>query len=202
MMTGAIRPDRDTPDSIRIYIQMIDYGRCASGLGKKTAFALFSGPANTAVEIKRLADLQDRLRACISNGSMPPILSLQRGVLAEGVYHRVVKDGAGWAGWTQTDPRYAAFMADQNAYLALVPVEDQAMYAATDCLAAQQPALIDKVLSSTHGSPAEAQEMDALFAAAPNCAGSTRPATLGRSFLRAFLATSAFRLTAWRAAKQ
>lgn len=200
-MLGAVRPDRDTPDGIRVYNQMIDYGRCASGLGKKSLSAMFAAPANSGREQSTLKDIQERLQACSVKGSLPRTLSLQRGSIAEGLYRRAAKDGPGFDGWTAQDPKYAAFVADQKVYLASVPAEDQPTYGATDCLAALQPGLVDKVLRSAHGSAEEAALMDQTFAAAPTCAGATRPSTLSRSFLRAFLATSAYRVTLFRTAK-
>ncbi len=195
----SVRPDQDTPEGIKVYSQMIEFGRCASSLQGKFGAAALAAPPGSATERQGLARMREELRMC-APGRLPNILSLVRGSVAEGLYHKDEK-AAGFAGWAADSEEYKAFYADQRAREAAVDSSDALVYAVTDCFAARRADLTAAVLSAKHGTPAEAAAMDKLFAGAPYCAGPTRPATLSRSFLRAFLSTSAYRVESWRERK-
>ncbi len=190
-------PSRDTPDSIHTYQVMLDYGDCAARLGGGFVAEILASPADSRSEKHDLRELQDRAHSCRRSG-LPNILSLQRGVLAEGMYKDMFEKAPPLPSYGAAKAEYQAFIDLEKKRNHLRSKNDQAMINATDCLAAQQPAIADRILRSEHGSDAEANAMDSLFAYASKCAGPTRPSTLSRSFLRAFLADSAYHYAKWK----
>ncbi|MES2337439.1 MAG: hypothetical protein V4537_05005 [Pseudomonadota bacterium] len=190
-MGGAatFRPDLDTRQSYFAYNQMLDYAKCTSGLGNKLVVEALAQQPFSAAEQAQFLQLDVRLRSCKRAG-LTNIHSLRRGSLAEGLYHKAKVDPGTLPPLSKDAPQYAAFMRPEATYNSLRDGPDQPMIAATNCLAAEQPVLADAVLATKHGTDAEAATMDKLFAAAPDCAGATRPSHISRSFLRAFLADS------------
>ena len=184
------QPERDTPRSFTSYNHMIDNGRCSAKIGRKLTAALLSEMPKSTAELSQYGQLDVRLASCRATGPTR-IHSLQRGSLAEGMVYKMAVAPTALA---PDSPRYAAFITGERTFNSLREAADQPLIAATNCLAAQQPARALAVFASRHGSAAEASAMDALFAGAPGCAGGVRPANVSRSFLRAFLADSLQRL--------
>lgn len=195
-MIGAVRADEDTPDGFRTYNQMLNAGRCYTGIGRSSAIKALDNGLNSKAERFGIAQLQLKLVACQTSGT-PNTLSLVRGSISEGLYHRLAEDAPAYSGLAATDPRYAAYMRVSEEKVSPLEASDVPLIKATDCLAVQQPKLTHAVLATKHGSSQEAQAMAQLFAGAPECAGVNGPVDLGRSFLRAFLANSAYRALRW-----
>jgi len=194
---SAPDPTRDTPDSIHSYQVMLGFGDCAARLGEGTVSNILASAAESRTEQHDLVELQNRVSSCLRTG-LPNVLSLQRGVLAEGLYKHTFDEAPALPSYGATKPEYEAFLELEKKRNRLRSENDQVMISATNCLVAQQPAIADRILRSEHGSDAEASAMDSIFAYAPKCAGSTRPDSLSRSYLRAFLADSMYHYTNWQ----
>ena len=90
--------------------------------------------------------------------------------------------------------RAQAFVAAEKAFQAERDQGDQVMAAVMSCMVADQPRQGAWRARDAHGTAEEATAMDAFFAARQKCgAGATRPSNLSRSFIRAFVADSAWR---------
>jgi len=187
-------PAKDTPASTRVYTQMLDYGTCVSGMGKNLVTKVLDAQPHSSGERQGFNDLRTRMSSCRSSQNSN-ILSLQRGSIAEGLYHKT--ENRLPVGWQMSQQGYDKFAAEETSFNSLRKDNDQQMIKATNCLAALAPIQAGHVLATKHGSDEESAAMDDLFRIAPSCAGPTRPANLSRSFLRAFLADSLYRVTVW-----
>lgn len=185
----TFRPDRDTRQSFYAYNQMLDYGKCTSGIGKDLVDRALDQQPMSAAEQAQYLQIDTRLKSCARAG-LSNIHSLRRGSFAEGLYHKMKVDAATLPQLVKSSPDYTTFAQGEVAYNKLRDQSDQPFIAATNCMASERPALADAVLRTKHGSDAEASAMDALFAGAPDCAGAVRPSNISRSFIRAFLADS------------
>jgi hypothetical protein len=195
-MIGAVRADEDSPDGFRTYNQMLNAGRCYTGIGRSSAMKALDNGLNSKAERFEIAQLQMKLVACQTSG-VPNTLSLVRGSISEGLYHRLAKDAPKFGELAATDPQYEVYMRQSAEKMAPLEASEIPLTKSADCLAVRQPRLTHDVLATKHGSAQEEQSMAQLFAAAPECAGASKPADLGRSFLRAFLANSAYRVLRW-----
>lgn len=193
----GIPPDQDTKASIKAYGDLMDYGRCASKVSKGRVRDALNAQAASATEQSMFRDIVSQGQAC--RGVFNPVMVLNRGALAEGLYHQGAGKGVGYGPLQPADPGYKAFLAAEASRNAPLDSNDQTVTAAAACLVAQQPQLADQVLAARHGSAEEAQAMDALFATAPGCAGPKRQEHLSRAYLRAFLAGAAYRFQHFRA---
>lgn len=195
--SASVRPDIDTADSIRSYDNMLSFSRCAANIGRPLAEKALAQQPESASERRYIAQMQDRFASCRQTG-LSNTLSLQRGSLAEGLYRKMMKSGLGYAGLQPTDPGYRSFTALESTRNSIRYDNDRIMAVAVDCLVAQQPGIVHDILISRHGSPQEASFVGALFPAAPACAGPVRPRNLSTSYLRAFLADSAYQYALFR----
>jgi hypothetical protein len=196
----ALRPDRDTPQSFTIYHHGLDFSTCVVARSQEKAKAILATTPHSAGENGEFDRMPMQFGGC--NGSyMIGIATLARGALSEATYKSIVTPSFDESKITATAKDSDAFLESELKHNKLREKADQAMIDATNCMAVVQPAMVHKVLYTPHGSVEEATAMDALFAAAPTCAGATRPKTLSRSFLRGFLGDSMYRLSTseWRA---
>lgn len=184
-----LRPDRDTPQSLNSYSQMLEAARCTAKIGRKPSVNALNQQPNTAAERTQIRLIDERIFSCRGT-ALSRIASLQRGSLAEAVYKTSPLEGADLAGLQPGSPRYNDFLRVQRTFNGEMEADDRPMTLATTCLVAQRPGLADGVLRTRHGSAEEVRAMDSLFASAPGCAGAARPQGISRSFLRAFLADS------------
>ena len=189
---ARLSPTRDTVKSIRTYQHLLTYGDCISRLGNNATKILAMKPFSKA-ERSETAVLRERAESC-QLGQVENIHSLVRGALAEAMYHRTVKQAPG----QKFDAsRASAFVAANEAFNKDRDDADEIVIGATNCMVASNPDIAHAVLSSDHGSVAEAAAMDQLFSMAPGCAGPQRPTDLSKSFLRAFVADSAWQYARW-----
>lgn len=198
-IANQMKPDEDTPSTLRIYSQMLSFGECWIDADQELVDNVLGAQPHSATESWALRELQSRGRGC-QTGEQSPILALQRGSLAEAAYH---KSGTRWPIiWQMSQQGYDKFSGAEMKFNALRKANDREMIRATDCLAALAPVQAEAVLATKHGSKEEGAAMNAVFSGAPACAGAKRPADLSRSFLRAFLADSVYRRSLWTAEKQ
>lgn len=182
-------PTRDTVKSMQTYDHLLKYGNCLANISRSGAMKAMDTKPYSADERRQTMVLGERSTAC-TLGKIENIHSLVRGTIAEALYKKNVTAVPALA----DDPgRASSFVVAENLFNNEREQGDQVMIGATNCMVATSPAKAHAVLRSAHGSNEEAAAMDALFAAAPACAGRTRPAGLSRSFLRAFIADSAWR---------
>lgn len=185
--SGKFDPTRDTPASMQSYVKLLAYGDCLIGTGNSAESILTSKP-NSRSERDKTALLRQRTKTCPAKG-FDNIHSLVRGSLAEAMYRRQVKqlpvvDAA----------RAQAFVDGEKAFQSDRDKGDQVMAAVMSCMVAAAPDKAHGVLSTQHGTREESTAMDAFFAASAKCgAGSARPNNVSRSFIRAFVADSAWR---------
>src|SRR3546814_15310948 len=71
-------------------------------------------------------------------------MSLQRGVLAEGMYRRANETAPKLPSYGAAKPEYQQFIDLENKRNHLRSAADKTMISATDCLVAQQPAIADR----------------------------------------------------------
>lgn len=192
----GIPPDQDTKTSFKLYGDLMDYGRCTAKISKRRVRDALDAMAASTTEQALLRDVVAQGQAC--RGMFNPVMALNRGVLAEGLYHQAAGKDPVYGPMQPTDPGYAAFMAREAAHNVNLDANDQTVTTAAACLVARQPALADRLLATKHGSPEEEQATDALFATAPACAGPKRQERLSRSYLRAFIASAAYRYQQFR----
>lgn len=188
-------PARDTEFSLDRYDQLLTYSRCAASVSGPALARALQAPPMTSGEGQVLV-LFDRMNACGSTGGTR-ILSLVRGSLAEAVYR--VRGGDLPRRVAAGSAELKSFLDGETAWGSKRAANDQSMARATACLAATQPAVVTRIFAAEHGSSLESSLMDALFRASPDCAGSSRPSNLSRSFLRAFLAEGLYRFALYRA---
>ena len=195
-----ILPDRDTPQQFNAYSIMIDYGRCAAKIATPKLQGAMTEKASSAGERRLWADAAALSQSC--KGSIfRPTYSLMRGSYAEGLYHASLVSAPSYGPLQPTDPGYVNFLAREKEHNTDLEVNDQVMSNATNCMVAMQPSVTDAVLSTKHGSAEEAKAMDVLFTTAPVCSGPKRQHKLSRSYLRAFIANTAYRYAMFRAPK-
>lgn len=187
---GAVKfdPTRDTAESMKGYVGLIKHSDCLIANGQSAEGVLTSKP-NSRSERSKTALLRGRVKTCSSKG-LANIHSLVRGSLAEAMYMRQVRQAP-----TLDPSRSQAFVAAEKIFQSDRDQGDQVMASVMSCMVAAAPDKAHALLASVHGSTEEATAMDVFFAAAQKCgAGATRPKNLSRSFIRAFVADSAWRL--------
>lgn len=192
----GIPPDQDTKSSIQLYGDLIDHGRCTAKVSKRRVHDALDAVAASANEQSLFRDIAAQSQACRSRFNA--VMALNRGVLAEGMYHQETGKALSYGPLQPADSGFKAFLAREASHNANLDGNDRAMTSAAACLVAQQPLLTDQILATEHGTPQEAQAMDALFVTAPTCAGPTRPARLSRAYLRAYVALAAYRFQQFR----
>lgn len=194
---GLVRPDITTPDGTRIYSRMLVVGRCMAGLGRKASAGVLDKPMNSAAERQEMVIVQARLQSCQAAGT-PDILTLVRGALSEGLYHRIVDKGPATLVAPMEAEQINSWSAAQTPRLSTLLPADRGLSLVIDCLVIRQPQVARRVLDATHGSEAEQQALNALFAGSPQCLPSGPRPPISRSFLRAFVASAAYRAAQWQ----
>ncbi len=180
-------PSRDTADSMKGYVKLLKHSDCLVGAGQPADGILTTKP-NSRSERSKTALLRQRVKTCSAKG-LGNVHSLVRGSLAEAMYMRQVRqipavDAA----------RAQAFVNAEKAFQSEREQGDQVMASVMSCMVAASPDKAHALLATVHGTTEEATAMDVFFAAAQKCgAGATRPKNLSRSFIRAFVADSAWR---------
>ena len=186
---AKLLPNRDTAGSMASYGKLLKHSDCLIGAGE-TAHGILTTKPNSKSERSKTALLRQRVKTCDGKG-LENIHSLVRGSLAEAMYLRQVRQAP-----AVDAARAQAFVNGEKAFHSERDQGDQVVANVVSCMVAASPAQAHAVLTSQHGTPQEAAAMDALFAAGQKCgAGASRPSNLSRSFLRAFVADSAWRLT-------
>lgn len=185
--SSKLDPTRDTPESMQAYVKLLAYGECVMATGASAESILTSKPYSRS-ERDRTGLLRQRTKTCPAKG-FDNVHSLVRGSFAEAMYRRQVRqlpvvDAA----------RAKAFVDGEKAFQADRDQGDQVMAAVMSCMVAAAPDKAHGLLATQHGTSDEATAMDAFFAAGAKCgAGASRPKNLSRSFIRAFVADSAWR---------
>lgn len=191
------KADKDTPKSLEAYSSALAISRCiADSHYVDVTTALAAKPASQQEEGLLAASFKLGM-GCGSPGTS--ILTLQRGMLSEAAYL-----GAGPS--QKPLPRnvdsaaVAAFVSSEEEWNDKRMSADAAIVSATNCLVATNPAIADLLARTEHGSDDEEIVMDALFNAAPQCAGA-RPSVVSKTFLRAFVMDSLYRASISEVAK-
>ena len=180
-------PNRDTAASMKSYGKLLEHAECLMSRGHTAEGVLVDKP-NSRSERSKTALLRERDRTCHMKG-LENIHSLVRGSLAEAMYGRHFPQMP-----AMNAARAQAFLNAERAFQAEREKNDQVMGTVMTCMVAVAPQQAHAVLATTHGTPQEASAMDAFFVASQKCgAGATRPSNLSRSFIRAFVADSAWR---------
>ncbi len=185
---AKFNPTRDTAESMQGYGKLLKHSDCLIGAGQPADGILTTKP-NSHSERSKTALLRQRVKSCSTKG-LENVHSLVRGSLAEAMYIRqfsqppVANDAV----------RAQAFVDGEKAFHAERDKGDQLMASVMSCMVASNPQAAHALLKTAHGTPAEDSAMNAFFAAGQSCgAGATRPSKLSRSFIRAFVADSAWR---------
>ena len=179
-------PNRDTAESMTSYGKLLEHAECLISRGHTAEGVLVDKP-NSRTERSKTALLRQRDRVC--QMKVENIHSLVRGALAEKMYRRQFPQMP-----AMNAPRAQAFVNAEKAFQAEREKNDQVMGTVMTCMVAVAPQQAHAVLATKHGTPQEASAMDAFFVASQKCgAGATRPSNLSRSFIRAFVADSAWR---------
>jgi len=184
---AKLDPSRDTAASIQSYGKLIEHSECLVSRGHRAEGVLVDKP-NSRSERSKTGLLRDRDRTCAMKG-LENIHSLVRGSLAEVMYRRHFPQMP-----AMNVALAQAFINAEKAFQAEREKNDQVMGTVMTCMVAVAPQQAHAVLATKHGTPQEASAMDAFFVASQKCgAGATRPSNLSRSFIRAFVADSAWR---------
>lgn len=181
-------PTRDTAVSMAEYAKLLKHADCLMSSGASAEVVLTSTP-NSKSERRATASLRGGVETCPVKG-LENIHSLVRGSLAEGLYRRQVSQAPAAA-----DPaRAQAFVDSEKLFHSERDQGDQMMAGVMSCMVAASPQSAHSLLATQHGTAAEDTAMNAFFAAGQKCgAGASRPTNLSRSFIRAFVADSAWR---------
>lgn len=180
-------PTRDTAESMQGYVKLLKHSDCLVANGQSADGILTTKP-NSRSERSKTALLRERVKTCSTKG-LENVHSLVRGSLAEAMYMRQVRQVP-----AVDAARAQAFVAAEKAFQSERDQGDQVMASVMSCMVATSPDKAHALLAAQHGTTEEATAMDVFFAAAQKCgAGATRPKNLSRSFIRAFVADSAWR---------
>lgn len=180
-------PTSDTADSMQGYVKLLNHSDCLVAAGQSPEGIMTTKP-NSRSERSKTALLRQRVDTCSSKG-LGNVHSLVRGSLAEAMYKRQVRQVP-----VVDAARAQAFVNGEKAFQSDRDQGDQVMAAVMSCMVAAGPQAAHALLQTTHGTAAEDAAMNAFFAAGQSCgAGATRPSNLSRSFIRAFVADSAWR---------
>ena len=187
---GAVKfdPARDTAESMQGYVALVKHSECLLANGETVEGVLTTKP-NSKSERTKTALLRERVKTCSPKG-LANIHSLVRGSLAEAMYLRQFRQVP-----VVDVARAQAFVNAEKDFQSEREKNDQVMGSVMSCMVAVSPDKAHALLSTQHGTTEEATAMDAFFAASQKCgAGASRPKNLSRSFIRAFVADSAWRV--------
>jgi len=173
------------------YQQVQSYGRCVANICERYANGMLDATPNTVDERQAIVRLHSIGRACLSYGYRAPIVFI-RGGIAEAMYRQIPAADA-IHGQGVTTPDLIAFQASEVARGGARLVDDRRFTEAANCLVVRAPRATRSLLLSDHGSDAELAALNTMVAEASGCGNLKRfPVTGGRSFLRAYIAESAF----------
>lgn len=189
-----MQPDDDTPRSIENYNHMLRYSECAVKMSAERVATMLAFQPNSNREKRDLSRLVQQFGGC-GPSQMLNILTLERGALSEALYKSRATAEIAKGKISATSEDSTGFLDQEQKWNHQRFSGDATMIDATNCLVAVQPALANAILYTRHGSDEEAADMDKLFSGAPMCAGAERPDNLSKSFLRAFIADSLYRLS-------
>lgn len=192
-LDAVMRPDMDTTQSVQAYERLLIFANCAARSSASTMTEALAAPPRSSAEDARFGRLQQRLAGCPSNPI--GILSLERGAFSEAMYRAMAPATIDEKAIAATSADTMKFIEAEDTWNKLRETNDKAMIDATNCLVAVQPGLANRLMFTAHGSADETAALDELFAKAPDCAGATRPKNISKSFLRAFVADSTYRLS-------
>jgi len=183
------------------YQQVQQYGRCATNVTPRRAATVLGAAPNTRTELVELRQLIGVSRGCLPYGYGAPVVFL-RGGLAEALYRQQPAAAAVHAGGT-TSADLSAFLAAEAARSKARLPADRDFTTLSNCLVVRAPGAVRTVLESRHGSSEEGAALDAVLAASPGCATTRRfPGSASRSFVRAYLAESAYRWASFDTARR
>lgn len=186
---GSVKfdPTKDTAESMKGYVQLLKHSDCLIASGQSPEGVMTTKP-NSRSERSKTALLRQRVKTCPTKG-LGNVHSLVRGSLAEAMYKRQVRQVP-----VVDAARAQAFVNGEKTFQSERDQGDQVMAAVMSCMVAASPDKAHALLLTEHGSAVEVTAMDAFFAASQKCgAGASRPSNLSRSFIRAFVADSAWR---------
>jgi hypothetical protein len=191
---GLRNPERLFPSSRfyeNTYEQVQGYGRCVTSLGSRRARDVLTADPNTVDELNAFRILIVSGRACLSYGYQAPTVFLRAG-LAEALFKEDLKNG-GTMPVANTATTLRFLDAERERSGARL-VEDYKFTAVANCIVLHAPAAVKTLLLSKHGSPEEAKALEVAVTASPTCTTTRQlPQLASRSFIRAYLAESAYR---------
>ncbi|WP_265570532.1 hypothetical protein [Sphingomicrobium nitratireducens] len=183
------RPERDTVDTLAAYGRALEVSKClveANRVGVEQALAM-----------RPLSSQEQELFAALFTGGgncgspTTTVLALQRGMLSEAAYLAAHPDQVPLP--RNVDSAAVARFVDGEVDWNAHRIEaDSVLIGASNCLVMTNPAIADLLARTVHGSDDETIVMDALFNAAPQCAG-RRPDRVSTTFLRAFVMDALYR---------
>jgi hypothetical protein len=177
---------------VNAYQQTQEFGRCVSHLGPRLAERVLASDPNTVHERVEFRQLSGVGRACISYGYRAPTVFV-RGSIAEAMYHDAVAAN-GNSIPLATTARLIAFAAAEEARSAARLADDRLFTSFSNCVVVRAPIAVGSLLDSRHGTPGERAALTNALKQASGCTSSTTlPAAAATSFLRAYLAESAYR---------
>ncbi|WP_265570533.1 hypothetical protein [Sphingomicrobium nitratireducens] len=187
---GPFLPDRDSEKAFAHYRTYVEAARCVSTKQADAVEAALSHEPNSAAGKAAFEGLKDEASVCDAQDVLKS--GLRRGLLSEGAY-LVAFPAAPALPSTVTADRLKAFRASEFDRNAGRTEGEKALIDVADCLVLSDLSLADRVARSNAGDEDEKALLDAMFVAAPYCAGEERPTDLSRSVLRAFLSEALYR---------
>lgn len=173
------------------YQQVQQYGRCAASIGRKRAQDVLSSDPNTVDELNAFRLLTGSGRSCLPYGYRASAVFLRAG-LAEALLKQDLRGGATMP-IVNTTATIRFLDAEQGRSGARL-IDDYRFAALANCMVVSAPTAVKAVLLSEHGSSQEAAALQAALSASPTCSTTRElPALSSRSFIRAYLAESAYR---------
>ncbi len=176
------------------YQQVQQFSRCLAHIGPRRAQSLLNSAPNTAKERIAYRSLLIMGRSCLPYGYSAPTAFL-RGGLAEAMYRQV---GAGnmTVDHKLTADQISRFYSAEAARSDARLVDDRKITELANCLVVGAPDSIRPLLLSKHGSSNERVELQSVIDRAPYCASNRKlSSTASTTFIRAYIAESAYRLS-------
>lgn len=191
----GIYPNNAFPQSVYFqnsYQQAQLYSRCLSRIAEKRSRALLDADPQSADERNAVRLLYGLGRPCLPYGYAPPRIFV-RGGLAEAMYHNEIDAGVN-VDHRATPAETIAFYAAERERSGARLIDDRVYTAWANCVVVSAPRAVRAVLDRKHGSTEERAALDEAVREAPTCVSTARlPAAGATTFLRAYLAESAYR---------
>ncbi|WP_265570531.1 hypothetical protein [Sphingomicrobium nitratireducens] len=182
-------PSKDTPDTLGAYDMALHNSACIDRtLGDTVKEALDTQPATRKEEFK-FDRLFSKGKGC--GGPTTVVLTLQRGMLSEAAYLNDYPEQVPLPMHVDSGA-VKAFRDSQREWNDERSPADKMLIDAANCLVISNPAVADLLARTQHGTGDEEKVMDALFNAAPDCAGA-RPTVVSKTYLRAFIMDALYR---------